>query len=94
MQTVGECGINATGVEFSEKVTFHSLRHTFCSWLTMGGTPLSVVSQAVGHKSEAMTKRYSHLSPETKGKTASLIEEQLMQTEATTSQPLEYQKAV
>lgn len=94
MQTVGECGINAPGVEFSEKVTFHSLRHTFCSWLTMGGTPLSVVSQAVGHKSEAMTKRYSHLSPETKGKTASLIEEQLMQTEATTSQPLEYQKAV
>lgn len=94
MQTVGECGINAPGVEFSEKVTFHSLRHTFCSWLTMGGTPLSVVSQAVGHKSEAMTKRYSHLSPETKDKTASLIEEQLLQTEAAVSQPLEYQKAV
>ena len=94
MQTVQECGINAPGVEFSEKVTFHSLRHTFCSWLTMGGTPLSVVSQAVGHKSEAMTKRYSHLSPETKDKTASLIEEQLLQTEASASQSLEYQKAV
>ena len=94
MQTVEECEINAPGVEFSEKVTFHSLRHTFCSWLTMGGTPLSVVSQAVGHKSEAMTKRYSHLSPETKDKTASLIEEQLLQTEAAVSQPLEYQKAI
>lgn len=94
MQTVQECGINAPGVEFSEKVTFHSLRHTFCSWLTMGGTPLSVVSQAVGHKSEAMTKRYSHLSPETKDKTASMIEEQLLQTEAAISPPLEYQKAI
>lgn len=94
MQTVQECGINAPGVEFTEKVTFHSLRHTFCSWLTMGGTPLSVVSQAVGHKSEAMTKRYSHLSPETKDKTASLIEEQLSQADAAVSQSIEYQKAI
>ncbi len=94
MKTVQECGINPPGVDFSEKVTFHSLRHTFCSWLTMGGTPLSVVSQSVGHKSEAMTKRYSHLSPETKDKTANLIEEQLLQTEAAASPQLEYQKAV
>ncbi len=94
MNTVMDCGINPPGVDFSEKVTFHSLRHTFCSWLTMAGTPLSVVSQSVGHKSEAMTKRYSHLSPETKDKTASLIENSLSRSQLAASDEIEYEKAI
>ena len=96
MEVVKTCGINPPGVERSEKFTFHSLRHTFCSWLTMGGTPRSVVSQAVGHKSEAMTKRYSHLSPETKDKTAGLIEAQMARksVEPFDSQQAGFQKAV
>lgn len=94
MRTVAECGINPPGVDSIEKVTFHSLRHTFCSWLTMGGTPLSVVSQSVGHKSEAMTKRYSHLSPETKDKTASLIEHSLLRQSVMDTNDIEYPKAI
>lgn len=94
MKTVNECGINAPDIDPIEKVTFHSLRHSFCSWLTMGGTPLSVVSQAVGHKSEAMTKRYSHLSPETKDKTASLIESSMLRQSVTPANDTEYPTAV
>lgn len=42
---------------------FHDLRHTFASWLVMGGVPLPTVSELMGHQSIAMTMRYTHLSP-------------------------------
>jgi integrase len=49
-----------------QRVTFHTLRHTFASWLASQGTPILTISQLLGHKSLAMTLRYSHLSPDHK----------------------------
>lgn len=46
------------------KVTFHTLRHTYASWLVENGTDLYKVKELMGHKDFAMTSRYSHLSPE------------------------------
>jgi integrase len=48
------------------KVTFHTLRHTFASWLALQGTPIFTISQLMGHKTLSMTQRYSHLSPDHK----------------------------
>jgi integrase len=42
---------------------WHDLRHTFCSRLAMKNVSLLSIAQLAGHKSLAMTKRYSHLSP-------------------------------
>ena len=42
---------------------FHDMRHTFISWLVMSGADLKAVQQLAGHKSFAMTLRYTHLSP-------------------------------
>jgi integrase len=47
-----------------EDFTFHGLRHTFASWLTMKGRPLKEVSELLGHSSVKMTERYAHLAPE------------------------------
>ena len=47
-----------------ERVTFHTLRHTYASWAVMAGVPLYQVGKALGHKTLTMTQRYSHLAPE------------------------------
>jgi site-specific recombinase XerD len=43
--------------------SWHCLRHTFASRLTMAGVDLRTVQELMGHKSISMTVRYSHLTP-------------------------------
>ncbi|MHC1744029.1 MAG: tyrosine-type recombinase/integrase [Syntrophobacteraceae bacterium] len=49
-----------------QKVSFHTLRHTFASWLAIQGTPILTIKELLGHKTLAMTERYSHLIPDVK----------------------------
>ena len=43
----------------------HDLRHVFASKMVMGGTSLFITGSLLGHRTTEMTKRYSHLVPET-----------------------------
>lgn len=47
------------------KVVFHTLRHTYASWLVEGGTDLYRVSKLIGHSTTSMTERYAHLAQDT-----------------------------
>ena len=43
----------------------HDLRHVFASKMVMNGTSLYITGELLGHKTPNMTKRYSHLVPDT-----------------------------
>ena len=57
-----------------DKVVFHTLRHTFASWLAIQGTPIYTIKELMGHKTLAMTERYSHLIPDAKREYESFTE--------------------
>jgi site-specific recombinase XerD len=48
----------------SDKLHFHSLRHTFASWLVQDGASLYEVQKLLGHSTSKTTEIYSHLQPE------------------------------
>jgi integrase len=57
-------GLNNGVTDRRQKVVFHTLRHTFASWLVEQGVDLYTVKELMGHGTLAMTERYSHLSPD------------------------------
>jgi integrase len=48
----------------AEGVTFHTLRHTFASWLVARGVDLYTVAQLLGDRLEEVERTYAHLSPD------------------------------
>ena len=45
---------------------FHDLRHCTASYMAQAGIPLNVIAEVLGHRRLDMTKRYSHLTTQTK----------------------------
>jgi site-specific recombinase XerD len=60
-----------------QKVVFHTLRHTYASWLVERGADLYTVKELMGHKTLAMTERYSHLGENTLKQAVSRLDESL-----------------
>ena len=56
-----EPAVKAAGLE---SFTWHCLRHTFASRLVMAGVDIRTVQELLGHKTIAMTVRYSSPCPE------------------------------
>lgn len=45
---------------------FHDLRHCCASYMAQAGIPLNVIAEVLGHRKLDMTRRYSHLTTQTK----------------------------
>ncbi|MFH0998511.1 MAG: site-specific integrase [Pseudomonadota bacterium] len=73
-RAVNKIGLNDSIVDSRLKVVFHTCRHSFASWLVTDGADLFTVRELMGHKSIAMTERYSHLSPDTLRKAVKSME--------------------
>jgi site-specific recombinase XerD len=63
---VRSCGIN-------QELHFHSLRHTFATWLVQDGVSIYEIQKLLGHSSIAVTQIYSHLGPSQLLKTVNRI---------------------
>jgi integrase len=100
-RTVDALGFNDTGeytrdengrsvaakiTDARQKVVFHTLRHTFASWLVKKGTPLYTVAELLGHTTLIMTRRYSHLAPDTLRRAALSLQGQLEQAPSSVMQ--------
>ena len=46
------------------RVVFHTLRHTFASWLALAGVDIYRIKTLMRHKTLDMTMRYAHLIPD------------------------------
>jgi site-specific recombinase XerD len=61
-RTVKEIGFNNGIKDRRHRVCFHTLRHTYASWMVQNGEDLYTVKELMGHSTMAMTERYSHLA--------------------------------
>jgi site-specific recombinase XerD len=57
-----------------ERLHFHSLRHTFASWLVQDEVSLDEVQKLLGHSSIKVTDVYNHLQTEQLHSTVNRIE--------------------
>lgn len=68
-------GLNRGVTDRLRRVVFHTLRHTFASWLAQRGVPLYTIGELIGHTTTQMTRRYAKLSPDSKRSAINLIED-------------------
>lgn len=76
-KTVNQLKLNENIADQRQKIVFHSLRHTFASWLVQNGTPIYTVAELMGHSTFEMTQRYAHLAPDTLQSAASSLDDVL-----------------
>ena len=76
---VKDLGFNTGVTDPRQKVVFHTLRHTYASWLVEGGVDLYTVKNLLGHSTIAMTERYSHLGNNTLQNAVKVFEQNILQ---------------
>ncbi len=81
-RTIADLGWNDGVTDNRQRLTFHSCRHSFCSWLAMEGVPLHTIGTLAGHRNLKMTERYAHLSPDTLQAAISLLDNEQRQPSA------------
>jgi integrase len=78
-KAVNRLEFNNSITDSRQIVTFHTLRHTFASWLALQGETILTIKDLLGHKTLAMTARYAHLMPEHKRQATLNLEKNFLQ---------------
>jgi len=64
-RVIDSLALNQNITDPRQRVVWHTLRHTFASWLVQSGVSLYTVQHLMGHENISQTERYSHLRRET-----------------------------
>jgi integrase len=82
-RAVKRLGFNNGVTDSRQRVVFHTLRHTFASWLALegnfGGKSILTIKELLGHKTLAMTERYAHPIPDMKKQAVLALEQSFNQ---------------
>jgi integrase len=78
-KAVSALGFNDGITDRRLRLGFHSLRHTAASWLANSGVEMQIIAKILGHKTLAMTMRYSHISDLSVQSAMKLLESQTPQ---------------
>ena len=62
LQPIFDVLFNPEGTEALEKVTIHTLRHTFACQLAINDTPILIIKKLMNHNDIKTTMRYAKLS--------------------------------
>ena len=73
VEAVKACGFNDEVSDRRHRVWFHTLRHTFASWLAQRGVDIYALMKLMRHKKVEMTQRYAHLIPDRQREHLALI---------------------
>ncbi|OPY76886.1 MAG: Tyrosine recombinase XerD [Syntrophorhabdus sp. PtaU1.Bin153] len=77
---ISKLGFNQGVTDARQKVVFHTLRHTYASWLVQNGVNLYTVQKLLGHNTISQTERYSHLAPSTLQDAVKVLEKAMEQS--------------
>lgn len=72
-RAIKKCRYNYGVSDRRQRVVFHTLRHTFATWLVQKRVPIATVSQLLGHADVRMTMRYSQFAPDFAQKSVQLL---------------------
>jgi integrase len=77
VKVVNALKLNSGVTDRRQKLVYHSLRHTYASWLVQSGVDLYQVKELMGHSTISQTERYSHLAPGNLKDAVKILEESM-----------------